>query len=105
MSRPVRFDPAARLETFEAAEWYNEQRAGLGDEFIDAIDRTVDLSRRRRVPGAPVAGLEDLEEVRRVPVPRFPYQLVMIVSTDELIVVAVMHERRRPAYWIDRLGE
>jgi hypothetical protein len=105
VSRPVRFDPAARLETFEAAEWYDAQRTGLGAEFLGALARTIDLARRRSVPGAPVAGLGDLEGVRRVPVPRFPYQLVMIVSADELVIVAVMHERRRPAYWTDRLGE
>ncbi|WP_083913987.1 type II toxin-antitoxin system RelE/ParE family toxin [Ilumatobacter nonamiensis] len=105
MSRAVRFDPAARLETLEAAEWYDEQRAGLGEEFLHAIDRTIDLARRRRVPGAPVARLEDLEDVRRLPILRFPYQLVITVSADELVIVAVMHERRRPAYWIDRLDE
>ena len=104
MSRPVRVDPAARLETVEAAVWYDEQRAGLGDEFLDGLEHTVDLARRRRVPGAPVAGLEEIEDVRRVPVLRFPYQLVLIAAPDELVIVAVMHERRRPAYRIDRLA-
>jgi hypothetical protein len=40
-----------------------------------------------------------------VPVRRFPYQLIFLTSSDEIVVVAVMHERRRPTYWIDRLDE
>ena len=102
MTRSIRFDPAARLEAIEAAVWYDDQRLGLGEEFLDAIELSLDLSLRRRVPGSPVA---DLDDVRRVPVSRFPYHLIFLTSPEEIVVVAVMHERRRPTYWIDRLDE
>ena len=102
MTRAIRFDPAARLEAIEAAVWYDGQRIGLGEEFLDAIELTLDLALRRRVPGSPVA---DLDDVRRVPVRRFPYHLIFVTSSDEIVVVAVMHERRRPTYWIERLTE
>jgi hypothetical protein len=36
VSRSIRFDPAARLETIEAAVWYDDHRIGLGEEFLDA---------------------------------------------------------------------
>jgi hypothetical protein len=98
VSRSIQFDPAARLEAIEAAVWYDDQRIGLGEEFLDAIELTL----RRRVPGSPVI---DLDDVRRVPVRRFPYQLIFLTSADEIVVVAVMHERWRPTYWIDRLDE
>jgi len=102
VSRSIQFDPAARLEAIEAAVWYDDHRIGLGEEFLDAIELTLDLALRRRVPGSPVS---DPDDVRRVPVRRFPYHLIFLASSDEIVVVAVMHERRRPTYWIDRLGE
>ena len=41
MNRSIQFDPAARLEAIEAAVWYDDQRIGLGEEFLDAIELTV----------------------------------------------------------------
>lgn len=50
MTRSIRFDPAARLEVIEAVVWYDDQRIGLGDEFLDTIELSLDLAVRRRVP-------------------------------------------------------
>lgn len=105
MTRRVRFESAADLETTEAAAWYEQRRTGLGDQFLESIERALDLAMRQRVPGSLVAGVEDLKDVRSVPVTRFPYQLVLIASPDELLVIAVMHERRLPRYWIRRIAD
>ncbi|MBV1893239.1 MAG: type II toxin-antitoxin system RelE/ParE family toxin [Ilumatobacteraceae bacterium] len=102
MNRSIQFDPAARLEAIEAAVWYDDQRIGLGEEFLDAIELTLDLALRRRVPDSTVT---DLDDVRRVRVRRFPYHLIFLISSVVIVVVAVMHERRRPTHWIDRLDE
>jgi hypothetical protein len=34
---------------------------------------------------------------------RFPYHVVYIELPDRLQVLAVAHDRRRPAYWVGRL--
>ena len=39
MTRPIRFDPAAQRELSEAAEFYDTEDPGLGDAFLDAVDR------------------------------------------------------------------
>ena len=36
---------------------------------------------------------------RRFLLRRFPYQLIYRQRADEIEVVAVMHQRRRPGYW------
>lgn len=94
MTRPVSFDPAARLEVIEAAVWYDQQRRALGQEFPDAIERAVEHASRGRTPGVAITGVD---EVLAVPVTRFPYAIVVLPTPTEIIVVAVMHERRRPA--------
>ena len=38
MSLPILFLPAAQAEFNEAATWYEEQRQGLGDEFIAEVE-------------------------------------------------------------------
>jgi len=48
VSRSIQFDPAARLEAIEAAVWYDGQRIGLGEEFLDAIEIALHLALRRR---------------------------------------------------------
>jgi len=34
--------PVAELEAAEAAIWYDDQRAGLGDEFMEELERALD---------------------------------------------------------------
>jgi plasmid stabilization system protein ParE len=41
MTRPLRFDPAARRELTEAAEFYDAGDPGLGGAFLDAIERAI----------------------------------------------------------------
>ena len=85
----------------EAARWYETHRAGLGTEFLDAVDRAV-----TRIPEAPrmgsmVPGIKD-EAIRRRPVRRFPYHVVYVELPDRLQILAVAHDRRRPGYWVGR---
>lgn len=42
-------------------------------------------------------------DVRGFLLVRFSYKLVVAAAHDEIIVVAVAHQRRRPFYWAARL--
>jgi len=42
-------------------------------------------------------------ETRRRVVRRFPYSILYRIHIDEIIIVAVMHQKQKPSYWIDRL--
>jgi len=41
-------------------------------------------------------------EVRRALVRRFPYGVFYVVEGQALLVLAVAHVRRQPAYWLAR---
>jgi hypothetical protein len=47
--------------------------------------------------------IEEEEGVRAKVLDRFPYTLMYTVNDDELFIVAVAHQSRRPTYWADRL--
>jgi len=42
MSHPFRPEPEASAELEHAALWYEHERSGLGTDFLDAIDATLD---------------------------------------------------------------
>ena len=93
----------ADAEVLDAALWYEDERPGLGDDFLAERERAVE-----RIEENP-RGLPRLDyydgprEIRRVLMRRFPYAVIFQVGSGELLVVAVAHLKRRPLYWLDRV--
>jgi toxin ParE1/3/4 len=96
--------PAAQLEAADAAVWYDDQRAGLGDEFLEEVRRGLDRVRRERQFFSRADFYSGPREIRRCALNRFPYVIVFECRPDETVVAAVSHTRRRPLYWLKRLG-
>ena len=81
----------------EAALFYESATATLGDDFLDDIQHAIDTIRSRPKLGA-VVGFG----FRRILVRRFPFSIVYAIEAEQIIVVAVAHQRRRPNYWKGR---
>lgn len=103
MSGRVRVDPRAADELEEAADWYDRQRAGLGRELVLEVRAAVRSLARSPRAGSPVDVVDTALGVRRVRVRRFPYQVVYVTHDDDIVVIAVGHGRRSPAYWAGRV--
>jgi toxin ParE1/3/4 len=103
LTLPLRISEEADAEMAEAARWYERHRASLGVEFLDAVDTTVARIAEAPGMGTPVPGVAD-PEIRRRPVRRFPYHVVYLELPDRLQILAIAHDRRRPAYWVGRLA-
>jgi len=65
------FNPLAARELVEAVDFYDQARQGLGDEFLQEIERAIAFL-DRYPEAAPKVG----REVRRLVLPRFPYSLI-----------------------------
>jgi toxin ParE1/3/4 len=102
LTLPVRISEEADAEMAEAARWYETHRAGLGVDFLDAVDTAVARIAETPRMGSPVPGVSD-ETIRRRPVHRFPYHVVYVEVADRIQVLAIAHDRRRPRYWEGRL--
>ena len=94
----VSFLTLAQREADDAVAWYNEQATGLGQEFLDELDRVV-----RRTVVFPMSCPEIEPGVRRCLLARFPYGLIYGVDGETIVVVAVAHLHREPRYWVDRI--
>ena len=93
-----RFLPPALAELDEAAHYYDQERQGLGDEFLEEIEQSIS-----RILGFPEAWGEMSPQIRRCLTRRFPYGIVYQILDQEILIVAVMHLKRRPMYWQDRI--
>ena len=98
--RRVRILEQAAVEAIEAAVWYEHEHPGLGKEFDHAVNAAIDLLEDEIVPLANLAGAAG---TKRLLLKRFPYDIVVRELPEEIIVVAVAHQSRRPGYWRDRL--
>jgi plasmid stabilization system protein ParE len=100
MNLPIFFRPAAQEEFEEAARWYETQRAGLGANFIRAVEAVVSTIAQspERYPVAE-------GDVRYALVSRFPYSVYYRVRTDRISVLAVFHTSRNPERWQRRAAE
>lgn len=84
-------------EFLSAVQWYEDQRSGLGTEFEFACRAAIALIEQHPLSFPVVHG-----EVRRVVLRRFPYMIFYRSREEELVIVAVMHERRDPRRWRSR---
>lgn len=102
MTVQVRLLDEAVAEAEDASVWYEEQSAGLGLAFLAAVDRTIDHLSRWPLTGTLIEGVDESLEVRRMTVGSFPYYLAYLSAEQNITVLAVAHERRRPRYWSSR---
>ena len=89
--RDVVFRPEAERELADAYAWYEEQRPGLGEEFLACVEAALAQARRNPRLYQPVH-----RNVRRVLTRRFPYGIFYLVEEQRLVIVAVFHGRRDP---------
>ena len=94
---PLIVEAEAEEDLAEAAHWYEQQRKGLGREFLKTVGTT--LEQIRRMPLIPGKVFED---VRRLPAGRFPYGVFYQVDATQISVIAVYHNSRDPRGWQDR---
>ena len=100
------FHPEGAAELRAAAFWYDERRAGLGDELVEEISA---LSQRIAASPTTYAAWPGLSRpaspIRRALVDRFPYALAFEVQAERIFILAVAHAKRRPLYWLWRVRQ
>lgn len=87
----------AEAELLAARDWYENQRAGLGQEFVNEVREAVSAIAARPLTFPKVHG-----EMRRVILRRFPYGVFFQTTTAEILILGVLHGRRHPQQWKSR---
>ena len=94
----VRLLDVAEAEVMDTARYYNSERRGLGDTFVENVRSTLN-----QIADYPEAFGFIADKIRVKQIAKFPYAILYHLKSDEVIVLAVMHAHRNPTIWRDRL--
>jgi hypothetical protein len=94
MTLPLVFRPVAQAEFVAATAWYEDQRPGLGGDFVAEVQQVFETI-ANHPQQYPVAD----GDVREALVSRFPYCVYFRVKPDWIVVIAVFHTSRDPSVW------
>lgn len=97
MNVNVHFRPEAEREVEQGYSWYEARKPGLGDEFVDELDVSVES-----ICAYPNAVPVVHKTVRRCLLRRFPFSVLFILDSDRVVVLAVYHADRDPEGWKSR---
>lgn len=86
----IRIDPNAHDDLRRSSQWYEDQRPGLGHEFLEEVDMVF-----TRIGRTPLRFPEVEPNVRRALLRRFPFA-VYFSKGDVVEIIAVLHMRRDP---------
>jgi plasmid stabilization system protein ParE len=92
-----RYLPSAREELNEAAAYYEASVPGLGEAFLGDVERAIETVRESPGIGSSVG-----RGFRKAILRRFPFIVVYARRDEEIVIVAIAHQRRRPGYWRGR---
>jgi toxin ParE1/3/4 len=94
MSFEIIVTPSADAEITEAYQWYEEQRQGLGEEFLNELERSQSIIKQD-----PFLFQIRHNQKRVAPLHRFPYLLIYEIEEVSFILYAVFHTSREPKNW------
>lgn len=95
MSWSVIIRPRAEADLRESRQWYEAQRPGLGDEFVQEVRRTILWLEEHPEQRPPY-----YRDFRRVLTQRFPYKVFYRLESDRVVVFRVLHARRDHRRWL-----
>ena len=98
MSFPLAFRAVAQAEFNRAARRYESQRLGLGNDFVNEVQRVLD-----NIASQPDRYSIAYRDVREAIVNRFPYCVYYRERANRVVVIAVFHTSRDPAIWQSRV--
>ena len=93
----VRFNPEAVSELNAAVDYYEENEAGLGIEFVMEIQKGIEM-----ILKYPDSWQQISFSSRRYLVKRFPFGIIYLCYDGTLYIVAIMNLNREPNYWKKR---
>ena len=93
----ISFHRLAERELSDAALFYESESPGLGGIFLDEIDRLIEAIAKNPNEGIKIRG-----HVRRRILRKFPYGILYSAKAEGIRILAIMHLKRKPTYWVGR---
>lgn len=91
--------PETEEDLKEAFSWYEDNRTGLGYDFLLQVDAGINFIKRN-----PEINPVEYKGMRKHLIKRFPYKIIYLVEEEKVIVLAVLHGKRSPGLLKKRIG-
>jgi plasmid stabilization system protein ParE len=98
MSASVIYLAEAQEDVDAAYADYEQRRLGLGDRFLEQLRLRVEV-----ISDNPLLYGVLRDEVRAAPLRRFPYVVYYRFEAGTVHILAVLHGRRHPRVWMNRI--
>src|SRR6266566_2453614 len=86
--------PAVKMEVDEIISYYEKQKKGLGLLFLGVLGEIVD-----RIQHYPLLFAVQHNKIRKASVKNFPYNVYFRIYKNQIIILAVLHQKRNPKIW------
>ena len=83
--------PRAVAQAREQFLWYEKKVAGLGDAFLEAVDRCI-----HRIHAEPLLFQKRYMDVRVAFTDRFPFGVFYLVAGQDVVILAIFHTSTDP---------
>jgi plasmid stabilization system protein ParE len=91
MKYTVIVNPEAEEDLKEAFSWYEDNRRGLGFDFLLQVDAGINFIKRN-----PEIHPIEYRGTRKHLIKRFPYKIIYLIEEEKIIILAVLHGKRKP---------
>lgn len=88
----------ARAEYIESYAWYHERGSHIAEAFEREVEHALEALQE-----FPDRWPEYVGPWRRIFLRRFPFGIVYRVIEKQIVVIAIMHTKRKPGYWQKRM--
>ncbi|MFZ5517823.1 MAG: type II toxin-antitoxin system RelE/ParE family toxin [Candidatus Zhuqueibacterota bacterium] len=92
----IKISEFAQKELEDAIFFYELQQSGLGNKFKIEVRSSI-----QRIVKHPNAWPIESGEVRKCYLYKFPYKILYSIQENNVIVLAIAHQHRKPGYWIE----
>ncbi|MBV1915071.1 MAG: type II toxin-antitoxin system RelE/ParE family toxin [Pseudomonadales bacterium] len=91
------FHPDIEHEVKASYTWYQNQTAGLGNDFLTELEAAYET-----IIEMPETWPKFQSGFRRFLLSKFPFSVIYLPTPETVFVVAIMHNSRKPGYWSER---
>jgi toxin ParE1/3/4 len=88
----------AENDLFEAFTWYEEQKQGLGDEFLKSLDNAY----QSIIQNPSTYRIIYKNKIRAFSVKRFPFLILYLIDNHDINVISIFNTHRNPKTWKKR---
>ncbi|MCC5938964.1 MAG: type II toxin-antitoxin system RelE/ParE family toxin [Lunatimonas sp.] len=94
-----RLSEEAESDVYDSYLWYEKQKEGLGEDFLDALD----AAGQAIISHPTTYRIRYKKKVRAFVVDRFPHLILYVVKGNDIDVVSVFNTNQHPRRWKKRV--